>query len=52
MGVGRFPGITVEPTTFHAPYSPDREMPPVPQPPEPYATHENSEWIMGKWAKE
>ena len=42
----------VLPTTFHDPYSPDREPLPVPCYPEPYATHKDGSWQFGEWVND
>lgn len=39
----------VESTTYHDPYSPDREPLPVPCFPEPYQTHTDDTWQLGEW---
>lgn len=41
----------VRPTTYHMPYSPKREMLPLPRCPEPYETHESGDWAFGDWLK-
>jgi hypothetical protein len=42
---------SVRPTTYHMPYSPEREMLPVPCCPDPYQTHTGSDWPLGDWVK-
>ena len=41
----------VKPTTYHRPYSPHREILPVPCSPDPYETHDGGDWALGDWLK-
>lgn len=45
------PKDNILPTTYHRPYTPEKDVLPVPRNPEPYDTHVDSNWIYADWLK-
>ena len=44
--------LNIQPTTYHRPYDPTKDVLPVPRNPKPYETHVDSKWIYEDWLKE